>query len=271
VGAAGETGRILKDARTAAGRTLEDLARATRINEKYLSEIEEGVEFSLPVVYRRTFVRTCAKELGVDPDSLPEDEPDTAPGTGPGDAGRRSAFSDLTAEPPVEEGVTTPVSRNPFAEKSQIRTMAIVVVLLVTALVMSVRWLGPDGGEPGSVDSRMAGPAGRSGGERPASLPREGGVGALQTGRSLPADSLVFKATTTESVWVHVVIDNDSAVEFTLPPRYGITLKARDNFLLTVGNPAGLSIFLNGRKMEMPGDGNRPRKNIFLSRKSLPE
>ncbi|HLF15680.1 MAG TPA: RodZ domain-containing protein [Bacteroidota bacterium] len=268
MGAASDTGKTLKEARVKAGRTLEDLARATRIHIKYLSEIEEGTDFSLPAVYRRTFVRTCARELGLDPDDLPTDEP--AEASGAETARPRSVLSELSDQPPVEKGVTSPVSSNPFAEKSQIRTMAVVVILLVTALVMSVKWLGSDGDEPGAAQFRDDGSDSSGQDARIRAFARDSG-GALHSGRTGPVDSLVLRATTTESVWVHIVIDNDSAVEYTLPPRYALTLRARENFLLAVGNPAGISISLNGRKMDVLGDGSRPRKNIFLSRKSLPD
>ncbi len=268
MGNASDTGNRLKEARVKAGMTLDELARATRIHIKYLSELEDGSNFSLPAVYRRTFVRTCARELGLDPDDLTIDEP-ADPSAG-ATAQQRSLLFELSDEPPVEKSVTSPVSRNPFAEKSQIRTMAVVVILLLTALVMSVKWLGSDRDEPGAVHLRAndADSSARAG--RLPAFARDS-RGALQAGRTGPADSLVLQATTTESVWVHIVIDNDSTLEYTLPPKYSLTLRARDNFLLAVGNPAGLSISLNGRKMDVLGDGSRPRKNIFLSRKSLPD
>jgi transcriptional regulator with XRE-family HTH domain len=262
-----ETGRILKEARLAAGRSLDDMAQATRINVRYLAEIEEGSGFSLPGIYRRTFVRTYARALGVEPGALPHDTP-AAPDALAATAAREDAPV-IADGPPVEEVVTSRLGRNPFAEKSQLRTMAIVVSLLLTALVFSVKWFGsgPDDG----ADVAPAPAAGTTTDPRQERLPAfsAGGGARGPTGSGPAADSLVLQATTTESVWVHIVIDNDSTLEYTLPPRYVITLRAKDNFLIAVGNPAGLSVSLNGRKMGALGTGNRPVKNVFLSRKSL--
>ncbi len=266
MGTVADTGAKLKEARVKAGRTLEEMARETRIHIKFLTELEEGRDFSLTPVYRRTFLRTYARSLGLDPDDLQSAEADAPPEAAR--VQRRSVLADLPDTPPVEKAVASPVSRNPFAEKSQIRTMMVVVVLLVTALVMSVKWLGSGEVGDGTVQQPAAGADSSVGPGRISAIARDSG-GALRAGRVGAPDSLELHATTVESVWVHVVIDNDSTLEFTLPPRYALTLRARDNFLLAVGNPAGLSLTLNGRKMDVLGDGNRPRKNIFLSRKSL--
>lgn len=264
-----DTGGILKDARLAAGKSLGEMAVETRINARYLAEIEEGAGFSLPAVYHRTFVRTYARALGIDPETLPEARP-AAPAVPPPGAGGGDAPL-IASGPPVDEVATGRLGRNPFAEKSQLRTMVIVVALLLTALVFSVKWFG-SGPADAPDDARTGGPdtASRPIQERlPAFSAGEGGPAG--SGAGSPRDSLVLVATTTESVWVHIVLDNDSTVEYTLPPGYAITLRAKDNFLLAVGNPAGLSISLNGRRMGALGPGNRPVKNVFLSRKSLTE
>jgi cytoskeleton protein RodZ len=263
----GEAGRILKEARAASGKSLEELAAATRINARFLAEIEGGTGFSLPAIYRKTFVRTYARALGLDPETLP---PDAPPEPAPAPPTAEAAAPPVIAQgPPVEPVVTSRLGSNPFAEKAQLRTMVIVVALLVTALYFSVRWFvsGPEDRPP---EAAGAAPAESTSAPRPERLPAFS-AGSGGTGQTAPADSLVLHATTTESVWVHIVIDNDSTIEYTLPPRYAITLRAKDNFLLAVGNPAGLSISLNGRKLDVLGAGSRPVKNVFLSRKSLTE
>jgi len=264
----GGIGAKLSEARAAAGKSLEDMSAETQINVRYLREIEAGGDFSLPEIYRRTFIRTYAKALGVDVEEFLESaEEETAPGTEPGEPVR----SEVAAGPPVESPTTAPVFSNPLSDLSQLRTMVIVVIFLLTALVLAVKWLGSGDGNddvsgPGATDQTTAT---RSGENLSAfnqdrmdrGTERDGGRGA--------PDSLVLVATSTESVWVHIVLDNDSTVEYTMPPRYSVTLRAAENFLLAVGNPAGLSISLNGRRLDILGNGNKPKKNILLSRKTL--
>lgn len=264
--AAAETGKILRTAREAAGKTVAEMASATRINARFLGEIEDGTSFSLPAIYRRTFVRTYARALGVDPDGLPQDAPPAAETPAPGPPAREERGA-IAAGPPVEEGAAGRIGSNPFAERSQLRTMVIVVALLVTAFIFSIKWFAssPDGPPSDPAPAALA---------ETTAAPRRDPLPAFSAGGGAPgaADSLVLHASTTESVWVHIVIDNDSTVEFTLPPRYSITLRAKDNFVLSAGNPAGLSLSLNGRKIGLPGTGdNRPVKNVFLSKRSPAE
>ncbi len=266
--AGGGPGAALGRARTAAGKSLEDMSAETQINIGYLREIEAGGEFSLPEIYRRTFIRTYAKALGLDAEELldpGEEEPGTDSATEEGDR-----FG-LPSGPPVESPTVAPVFSNPFSDRSQLRTMVIIVIFLLTALVLAVKWLGSGGGneEIASPSSPERSSPVNPGENLSAFNQDRMAGGAESAGGGVASDSLVLVATSSESVWVHIVIDNDSAVEYTMPPRYSVTLRAAENFLLAVGNPAGLAISLNGRRLDILGDGNRPKKNILLSRKTL--
>lgn len=66
-----EVGRILAQARTLRGLTLEDCERDTRISKRYLDalEREDWDVFPAPV-YSRAFLRTYAQYLGEDPSEL---------------------------------------------------------------------------------------------------------------------------------------------------------------------------------------------------------
>lgn len=264
----GGIGAMLSEARAAAGKSLEEVAAETQINIQYLREIEAGGDFSLPEIYRRTFIRTYAKALGLDVEDLLEPaEEEPASGTGPEEPAR----IEVAAGPPVESPTVAPVFSNPLSDLSQLRTMVIVVIFLLTALILAVKWLGSGGGNegvpaPGATDRQATTRPGEN--LSAFNQDRMDGGAAPDGGRGAP-DSLVLVATSTESVWVHIVLDNDSTVEYTMPPRYSVTLRAAENFLLAVGNPAGLSISLNGRRLDILGDGNKPKKNILLSRKTL--
>lgn len=263
-----EIGTLLRNTRTAAGKSLEEMSTETQINVMYLREIEEGGQFSLPDIYRTTFVRTYAKSLGLDLEELYEAEAEEAAVESDPPDFPQSA---LPQGPAVESPTAAPIFSNPFSDKYQIRTMAIVVIFLLTALILAVKWLGPGSGSEAVPDpaSQEQSSRARPGENLSAFNQDRQARGAEPTGGAGAMDSLILVATSTESVWVHIVIDNDSAVEYTMPPNYSVTLRAAENFLLAVGNPAGLSISLNGRRLDILGDGNRPKKNILLSRKTL--
>ena len=60
---------VLKERREETGRTIEEIAKATRIKGSYLKAIEDGDFSKLPVeVYTRGYIREYARFLGVSPD-----------------------------------------------------------------------------------------------------------------------------------------------------------------------------------------------------------
>ena len=65
-----EIGIKLQEARNAKKLSLEALNERTKINVSILRDIEAGQAENLPETYYRAFVRTIAKEVGLDPDVL---------------------------------------------------------------------------------------------------------------------------------------------------------------------------------------------------------
>ncbi|MFA5383255.1 MAG: RodZ domain-containing protein [Eubacteriales bacterium] len=66
-----EIGKTLRKAREARGLSMEDVARLTRINLKYIKAIENDSFDALPGgVYTRGFLRSYARLLGLDPGEL---------------------------------------------------------------------------------------------------------------------------------------------------------------------------------------------------------
>jgi len=60
---------VLKDRREKLGKTIEEIAKATRIKGSYLKAIEDGDFSKLPVeVYTRGYIREYARFIGVSPD-----------------------------------------------------------------------------------------------------------------------------------------------------------------------------------------------------------
>ena len=68
-----EIGKIIKERREEKKISLEDAHKFTKIQEKYLIAIEEGdISAFFAEVYYRSFVRSYANYLGLDPEELIE-------------------------------------------------------------------------------------------------------------------------------------------------------------------------------------------------------
>ncbi|UJZ88526.1 helix-turn-helix domain-containing protein [Heyndrickxia coagulans] len=69
-----ELGNRLKEARKEKGISLDDLQEMTKIQKRYLKNIEEGNYDSMPgKFYVRAFIKQYAEAVGLDPETLFEE------------------------------------------------------------------------------------------------------------------------------------------------------------------------------------------------------
>lgn len=274
-----EIGKRLRAAREASGRTLDDLASATRINRKFLDELEQGRQPAVPDIYVRAFVRTVAAEVGEHADELLElmkevPPPPTVPSQGP------SQQSAVRVPPPEAPRAPARPARlkgeegrsGPEAVRRQAKILVGLALLVVVGLVMSVYWLRNEKSEKGVQEISFADVVK----EQTAKL--QSRDTAVVDSAKLPApaihpaakgDSLLLQAVTSESVWVHIELDGGSPGEYTLPPGYRIQWKAAKQFSVSLGNPSGISFVLNGRSLGRLAEGRKPIRNHIVSRASL--
>lgn len=282
--AVAEIGKRLGAAREKLGRSLDDLAGATRINRQFLEQIEKGKQPAVPDIYFRAFVKTVAAELGENteellmlleeatppPPPLPaeSDEPPAPARTQRADTGAAAV-----AAPAQQRGGSEAVRR-------QAKILVGLAFLVVAGLVMSVYWLRNERSEKGVQEISFADVVK----EQSAKLqpPDSAFVAAPDTGRPdapakvparqmspAPGDSLLLQAVTSESVWVHIAIDGGGPSEYTLPPNFQIAWKARNQFSISLGNPGGVSFAMNGKQLGRLAEGKKPVRNVTLTRATL--
>lgn len=252
-----DVGERLKHARLQQGKSLQDIADATRINKKFLEELEDGKPLSFPETYVRAFIRAYAAQVGVPASELRVDtvsNPELVatisrqerPGT-PLDAPRA----------PSPAGPPAPSSR----QRLIMTSLAITIVL---ALVASILWLRKDQHETPVQEISFA-EAVREQEDRvadpllsPAAAPD-----------SATRDSLFLEATAAERVWVRIVTDSSAAQEYTLTPLFKKQWKAKELFMISIGNGGAVSFRLNGLTLGALGKVGKPMWNLLISRAAL--
>jgi cytoskeletal protein RodZ len=275
-------GKRLKAAREVTGRSLDDLAVATRINKAFLEEIENGREPKVPEIYLRAFIKTFATEVGEDPvallEMLVEPAPPAPSASGGEDlaepvpaAAEQLATPRATPAPPGERGRT-----GPEAVRRQAKILVGLATLVVAGLLLSVYWLRNERNDKGVQEISFSEVLK----EQTAKLqPADSTADTARASRAavpmgpvrepVRKDSLHLQAATTESVWVHIVLDGSVQTEYTLPPGYKLEWKAAKEFSISLGNPGGITFTLNGKKLGKLGEGKKPVKNVVLSHASL--
>ncbi len=261
-------GDKLRTAREAQGRTLDDVSAETRINRRFLDELERGIVPNVPMTYVRAFVRSYASAVGLNADELLRDASLTPP---PPQTIPTPAAAEEPPPVPARAEEAPPPESPPDAERSRNRQPAVLIVisilllfgLLLTVVMLRQERPGPSPQEIPFSDvvkeqEAKAAPVVVS---RDTVVKKAAQPAPIVTRR----DSLVLECATKESVWVRVVVDGGSALEYTFPPQYKIRWKAKKNFLLSLGSAGGVTLTLNGKPVGGLGSSKKPIRNMAIS------
>jgi hypothetical protein len=237
-----DVGDALHDARLDRGETLEQAAHLTRIQPSYLRALEHddpSVFEPFPgLTYARYFLRDYAEHLGLDPAPLV----------------RRF-------DREVHEPIVTPAAKPVFRGLPRPRRWAFgAAAVLLALLVASGVWAQgrtllqrePAATQPWRATRYLAtGPVGARGG--------------VDLTKPIVDRLVVVVRTSDASSWISATIDGTIAQE-TMPPGDLQRFRADRSAVLRLGNPAAVTVTVNGERADVPTDGG-PVDLTFLIRK----
>jgi cytoskeleton protein RodZ len=236
----GGFGETLRRERELRGVSLREIADGTKISVRFLQALEDDRVEALPGgLFPRAFVKQYALFLGLDAERTVADFV--------------AAHGELA---PERKPVAPPPPRRPRVSFGQ----AFLAVVAVAAVALTLRRGGDAGARPGPSPTPVAAPV------------------VLPTDRVLPApapstasDSLVLTLTAQADCWVEVRADGETVVNRVLAQGESQTFEAHGELVLSVGNAGGLAIKVNDRPALPLGRSGEVRKNIVITRQSLPE
>jgi cytoskeleton protein RodZ len=252
--------RELKEAREAKGLSLAQISDITRIAEHHLEALERGEVSLLPQAYVRAFLREYADLVGLKPDLVMQKYDAMLSGVAP----RPPAPAEHPSPPPPPP-VERPHRTRKLLTAPRTRWALFATVAIVLALVL---WnvLGrraPTTTEEIPFQSVLADKEKRL---SPAEEPQSTVSPATRLGA---ADSLTLRGTTTDTVWVMVIIDQEPPKEYIFKPNVRFTMKAKDRFSVTLGNAGAVEFTLNQKKIGLLGRPGAVARNIELTRATL--
>jgi cytoskeleton protein RodZ len=244
-------GEGLRRERELRGIELRDVAEATKISVRFLQALESDRVDVLPGgLFQRAFVRQYALYLGLDPERTV--------------AEYLFAFGGQSTPAPAV------VSSTPFA---RVRIAYVVAFVLAAALALAA-YFWPRGGSSDRQAAVTAPPT-----PPPATLepmpslrvyPPPSGPPATVGAPATAAAGLVLDLQARQSCWVAVEADGVKVIDRVLAQGESQTLSAREKMVLSVGNAGGLSFKLNGRPGVTLGRDGEVRRNIEITRQSVP-
>lgn len=233
-------GENLRRERELRGVSLREIADDTKISIRFLQALENDRVDVLPGgIFRRTFVRQYANHLGLDAEKL-------------------------VAEFVYAHGCEEPAffSRTPEKKRLPIGTLLAVAGLLVLGIASFVK-SRPRPGPTAAAVSATPAPTLPPDTVYPASAsPSAPGPGETQ--------DLVLTLSARENCWVAAQVDGQPVLNRVLNEGETETLQAQGEIVLSVGNAGGLSFRVNNRPGVSLGRAGEVKRNIVITRKSLP-
>lgn len=255
----------LKSLREKKAISLNEIYDKTRIDVKYLNEIENGNFDVLPEVYIRAFLKKYAEMIELDSDEILS-EYEIAKGENPeavAPPASKKIELDIVKNEKVSKTFDSTEQEIPdVAEiskdemKKNVLMPALFILVSLAAVILYFIFFN------GSPDEIII--------EKPineiiSERTQEENVVKLEVTQDnsehvVPAtkshvtkDSLSLKINAIDTSWMRIMIDNKFNDEFVLNPSLTKLLKAKSNFSILIGNAGGIELVLNGKKLPKIG------------------
>ena len=246
--------------------SLAAISESTRISEKMLQAMEAGRFSVLPQTYIRAFLRAYAQALELNPDEVLKRY----------DAVNREMR--LAAEEwinrskaPAPRPARSQTGAPPVSRRLPMGSLVIAVVFV--AAVAGITYLATKGTSTPVQEQPFNVPYDRAVRESeaavvvPESLARrpQSPVALLYT----PVDSLRLEVTTSDSLWLAIVIDHVRKGQYLFPPGRTHTWVGKEQFVVSVGNAGVASFRLNGRDLGVLGRRGAVARNIIITHSGI--
>jgi len=274
----------LRNAREALGLSLKDVSVATKISPVTLDALEHGNIRQLPNAYIRAFIREFAKCVRLDekrildkfedefhgkhlPLSSPESistHPPTRPAT--------NAFINEPPPPVTKLEKDTPPRvvekmRAPHTKRTDTNMTVIisVVIVILTGLIFVYFFFWSEPIEKNQQSAALS--------QAPPPIVPQYMPPAVQETTAIktaavslyPADSITIEAIATDSVWVSVVADTTHVQRGSLGKGDKKSWRAKNKFLMTVGNSKLVSFKLNGKPLPYSQTDSHVLRNMIVT------
>jgi cytoskeletal protein RodZ len=250
--------------------SLTAISEATRISEKMLEAIEAGKFSVLPQAYIRAFLRAYARAIDLNPD----------------DVLRRYDSVNREIRAAAEEWVsrTKPhvirPERTPTGSTQASSGVSLSSIVAAAAILMAVaaviffanRESAVPTQEPLSkIPFDKAVRESEATAAQPEQAPPQTSLQASPPATTVRpvADSLHLEITTTDSVWVAIVIDNVKHAQYLFPRGRVRSWAAKEQFLVSMGNAGAATFRLNGGNLGALGKRGTIARNVLITQSGI--
>ena len=257
----------LKEARTKSQLTLQQIAAKTRIDLKFLENMENGNFNFLPDLYIKAFIKEYAKLVGLDVDitfkkynaakknkaydengnieeEVKKPKPEKEEDKPIKEEETKLTSFDYTDSPESKKS-PTPIN----ASTQKIRLAVLIGGALAILLIIYFAFLR--GGSEIIVTEKPYNEVRKENKQRYVEETQK--PQTVTTTPIIASDSLILKIETSDTSWVKILLDGTRIDEYTFFPNSEKILKAKNNFNLIIGNAGVMRFFLNNKPLNFIG------------------
>ncbi len=261
-------GRLLQEARSAKGLTIEAAAAASKVSLSFVRLMEEEQFHLIPdPLYIMRFLTEYSTSLGLDPKQVEAQF-------------RRQVSSRGGSAPPQAAYRGSRIELRRLLVYALTATAVIPVIFIALSLISGRAPESPSGRQAQSPPPQEAAPQPSQGSEvRPPGPQASPSFHAAQPEGLNPAQPAAapgglhsqgqpfrytLKAAAKETTWLAVSVDGSARRETLLRPGEAEQWSALKGFVVTIGNPAGIALSLNGKPVTLKGDRGRVVRDLAL-------
>jgi cytoskeletal protein RodZ len=234
--------------------TIRDIYERTRIDAKYLEEIEKGNFDFMPDVYMRAFIRKYADAVDFSQEEAVKMYDAARKGKSIEEVTVNATnTNDATPKLSDDENTSEASTYSDLTDKKNNTTIIIGVILGIVVIVAAYYFAIYNGNDEIIVEPKIEEILNeRNEVNETPKFKIEKSDTTLKS-EIVKRDSLLLKINTIDTSWFRITIDNSTKDEFILNPNRTKVLSAQSKINLLLGNAGGVEFFLNGKKLQFSG------------------
>ncbi|MBD3349182.1 MAG: DUF4115 domain-containing protein [Candidatus Eisenbacteria bacterium] len=235
-------GELLRKERESQGKTIEDVAKATKMSVLVLQAIEDDRFSVLPApVYVKGHLRTYARFLELDEDEIVE---------------KYMRFTQQQEPDELDEWDAVEIELQEQSREAGRRWiwMAVAAVVVIVAVVLVVRWTNRPPAPEIAANTTQEVP-----------LVTEPVSEAAWVDTMIEVHGLELMVVARERVYVAVSVDGERVSELTLDEGERRRWEGVEEFILFVGTGEALELYLNGEYLGVAGSGRGPVEDLVVT------
>ena len=263
----------LKQARENASLTIQQVASKTRIDIKFIENIESGNFSFMPELYIKAFIRDFSKIVGLDENimmkkfdaakkGLPLENIVTTENEPAKPNVVEKKGKDLAFTAPLYSNVDDAAIQRENAINYKKKMIIASSIAGISVLFIIVYFVFFGSNSEIIVSEKPIGDIIREN-QSQYNLNKTSNSAGDSSNVTSKSDSLSLLITSKDTSWIKIILDGSNESSFTIFPYSKKSIKAKYNYQLTVGNSAAISLLLNNKLLNFSGKKNMVQQ-VFI-------